>query len=268
MNVKVENLSVSYGSHEVLKSVSFEAREGDCLAILGPNGVGKSTLFRCLLGFIRAQSGKILLEGKPIESLSRSETARRIAYIPQFTDPVFNYTVLDIVLMGVTNRLPAFQGPRPSDRSKAMGILEELGIGHLAHRGCAKISGGERQLALMARALIQDAKILVMDEPTANLDYGNRYRVMERITELGSKGYIVIFSTHEPNQAFHYANRVLALKDGMVLTGGVPEAVLDSEVLSDLYGIGVYVGSVRAGEINCLVSLPFGNHEKRRETQE
>jgi iron complex transport system ATP-binding protein len=267
VNVKVENLAVSYGTNEVLKGISFDASAGDCLAILGPNGVGKSTLFRCLLGFIKAQSGRILLGGKPIENLNRAETAREIAYIPQFTDPVFNYTVLDIVLMGVTNRLLAFQGPSHADRGKALEILDELGIAHLADRGCAKISGGERQLALMARALIQDAKVLVMDEPTANLDYGNRYRVMERITELGSKGYIVIFSTHEPNQAFHYANRVLALKDGMVLTGGDPEAVLSSEILSVLYGIDVYVGRVGAGDMDCLVSMPFGNHEKRRGKQ-
>lgn len=259
MSIEIDELSVSYGTHDVLKDISFCAGDGDCLAVLGPNGVGKSTLFRCILGFLKAQSGQVLLSGKSIDSLSRAETARQIAYIPQFAEPVFNYTVLDTVLMGVTNRLPVLQGPKQEHHNKAMEILNDLGIAHLCDRGSGKISGGERQLALLARALIQDARILVMDEPTANLDYGNRSRVMERIGELGNRGYTVIFSTHEPNQAFHYANKVIALKDGKVLTGGDPRTVLTSELLSNLYGIDVHVGMVTAGETEYLVSLPFKN---------
>ena len=262
MNVEVENLSVSYGANEVLRGISFSASAGDCLAVLGPNGVGKSTLFRCILGFLRAQSGQILLGGKRIDKLSRAETAREIAYIPQITEPVFNYTVLDVVLMGMTNRLPVLKGPRQEDRNKAMEILDDLGIADLCSRGCVKISGGERQLMLLARALIQDAKVLVMDEPTANLDYGNRFRTMERISELGRKGYTVIFSTHEPNQAFHYANKVIALKDGKILTNGEPGKALTAETLSTLYGIDVYVAKVNAGDSDHFVSLPFGNKLK------
>lgn len=262
MNVEIERLSVSYGTYEVLKDISFHAAAGDCLAVLGPNGVGKSTLFRCMLGFIKAQKGRILLGGKHIDHLNRSETAQEIAYIPQFSEPVFNYTVLDTVLMGVANRVPLLQGPKQEHYDKAMKILEELGIAHLRDRGSGKISGGERQLALLARALIQDAKVLVMDEPTANLDYGNRSRVMERVSELGRLGYTVIFSTHEPNQAFHYANKVIALKDGKIFTSGEPQNALTGEVLSSLYGVGVYVGTVNAGDTDYFVSLPFGNSQK------
>jgi len=265
VSIKIENLSVSYGNHDVLKDVSFSALEGDCVAVLGPNGVGKSTLFRCILGFLKAQSGEVFFGDKKMECLSRAETARHVAYIPQFAEPVFNYTVLDTVLMGVTNRLPMLQGPGPEHTKKAMEILEQLGIAHLSHRGTGKISGGERQLALLARALIQDARVLVMDEPTANLDYGNRSRVMERIGELGKQGYTVIFSTHEPNQAFHYANKVIALKNGEILTGGKPKEVLTGKVLSELYGIGVHVGTVSAGENEYLVSLPFEETGKTKE---
>lgn len=262
MRVEVDNLFVSYGAKEVLGGISFSAEKGDCLSILGPNGVGKSTLFRCILGFLKAQSGRILLGGNSIDKMSRAETAMAIAYIPQITEPVFNYTVLDIVLMGITNRLPLMQGPRREDREKAMEILDGLGIADLANRGCVKISGGERQLMLLARALIQDAKVLVMDEPTANLDYGNRFRTMERISELGHKGYTVIFSTHEPNQAFHYANKVIALKEGKILACGDPVKVLTAETLSALYGIDVYVTKVGEGDEDYYVSLPCRNKIK------
>lgn len=257
MSVEVEHLSVSYGSHKVLSNVSFFASPGDCLAVLGPNGVGKSTLFRCILGFLKAQNGRVLIGGKPIDSVSRAEMARLIAYIPQSAFPAFNYTVLDTVLMGTTNRLSTFQGPKDEDVDRAMEILEELGISHLWDRGCGKISGGERQLALLARALIQDARVLIMDEPTANLDYGNRFRVMERIGALRKGGYTIIFSTHEPNQAFQYATKVLALKDGAILTLGEPEAVLTEETLAALYGIGVHVGTMEVGGTSRRVSIPY-----------
>jgi iron complex transport system ATP-binding protein len=257
VSIEVERLFVSYGVREVLSDISFRASAGDCIAVLGPNGVGKSTLFRCILGFLKTQSGRILLGGKCIDDLSRTEKAREIAYIPQFASPVFNYTVLDTVLMGVTNRLPAFSGPGKEHRDRAMEILDELKIAHLCDRGCGKISGGELQLTLLARALIQDAKILVMDEPTANLDYGNRFRLMDRIAELGNRGYIVIFSTHEPNQAFHYANNVIALKNGSILTQGEPRKALTGEMLSALYEIGVYVGEITVGGTDYLISLPY-----------
>ncbi|MDR1573166.1 MAG: ABC transporter ATP-binding protein, partial [Clostridiales Family XIII bacterium] len=246
MRVEVEHLSVSYGPHEVLRDVSFTAAEGECLSVLGPNGVGKSTLFKCLLGLLAARSGRALIEQKPIVGMRRADAAKLIAYIPQSVTPAFNYTVLDTVLMGVANRVPAFQGPSDAHREKAMDILTGLGVAHLCDRGCGRISAGERQLTLLARALVQDARTLVMDEPTANLDYGNSFRVMERVASLAERGYTVIFSTHEPDHALRYAKTVLALKDGAVLSWGAPKSVLTEETLSSLYGIDVCVGTVDA----------------------
>ena len=137
-----------------------------------------------------------------------------------------------------------------------MELLSSLGIAHLAGRGCRKISGGERQLMLLCRALLQDAKILLLDEPTANLDCGNAARVMERISALGQEGYTVLFSTHEPNQAFRYATRVLALKDGALLADGVPAEVLSEELLSSLYGISVAVSPLCVDGQEFRVSVP------------
>jgi iron complex transport system ATP-binding protein len=257
VSIDAVKLCVSYGAHEVLSGVTFSAAAGDCLAVLGPNGVGKSTLFKCLLGFIAPTDGTVTVGGKKILGMPRAEAAKLIAYIPQTSVPTFNYTVLDTVLMGVTNSLPAFRGPNERHTQKALEILETLGIPHLAESGVEKISGGERQLALIARALIQDARVLIMDEPTANLDYGNRFRVMERITHLAANGYTVIFSTHEPNHALEYANCVLALKSGKILTFGEPNAVLTERTLSELYGIGVYVGKLTIGGAEHSVSLPY-----------
>ena len=239
MSIEVKNLRFRYGARPVIGDVSFTAEKGELLAVLGPNGVGKSTLFRCLLGFLKPVGGEILVDGKELGAYSRRELAKKIAYIPQSHSPAFDHTVLDSVLMGMTAQLRVFEQPGQAQREKAVQMLRALGIEKLADRGCMKISGGERQLMLLARALVQDASMLIMDEPTANLDYGNSCRVMERVKRLGQNGYTIIFSTHDPNQAFSYATKVLALKDGGVMAVGAPETVLTQAVLSRLYGIPV-----------------------------
>jgi iron complex transport system ATP-binding protein len=258
MKIDVRDLEFSYKDHAVLRGLDFSADAGDIVAVLGPNGVGKSTLFRCLLGFLRPQRGSVTIDGKNIQAMSSAETARHIAYIPQSTSPAFNYTVQDTVLMGLTNQLGTFQSPRREDERKVVEVLESLGIAQLQHRGCGQISGGERQLTLLARALIQNAGILVMDEPTANLDYGNSWRVMEHIGALATGGYCVIFSTHDPNQAFMHANKVLVLQDGGVVASGVPQEVLSEDVLSKLYNINVLIRRVPYNGGETLVSLPSG----------
>ena len=257
MAVKIEakNIEFSYKALPVLRDLSFSASGGDVVAVLGPNGVGKSTLFRCLLGFLRPQKGEIIVDERDLRTMSRAETASHIAYIPQSVSPVYNYTVLDIVLMGLTNTLGIFHSPGTREVEKSIATLDSLGISHLKYRGCGQISGGERQLALLARALIQDAGILIMDEPTANLDYGNSWRVMDRITSLAADGYTVIFSTHDPNQAFMHANKVLVIQDGRVLAFGPPAEALSEELLSGLYNIDVSVRKIPFNGGETLVSL-------------
>mgnify|MGYP001052054448 FL=1 len=261
MAIEVKNLRFCYGGRPVIGDVSFTAEKGELLAVLGPNGVGKSTLFRCLLGFLEPVSGEILAEGKPLSGYSRRELARKIAYIPQSHTPAFDHTVLDSVLMGMTAQLGVFEQPGGLQREKAMQMLRALGLEKLADRGCMKISGGERQLMLLGRALMQNAHTLIMDEPTASLDYGNSFRVMQRIESLSAGGYSVIFSTHEPNQAFRYATKVLALKNGRVLAFGPPADVLTPELLEALYGVRVAVTQVLAGGRSFSVCTPYGGEE-------
>lgn len=238
MTIETKDLSFSFGKTQVLDKLSLSVGAGELVAFLGPNGVGKTTLFRSLLGFLQPTAGTILVDGKDIGSYSQKELASRIAYIPQSYSPVFNHTVMDSVLMGVTNQLGPFGSPSRLHEEKAQSILEDLGIGHLSERGTMNISGGERQLMLIARALLQDAEILIMDEPTANLDYGNSWRVMERIRALSERGYAILFSTHDPNQALGFATRVVAMLDGRILSDTKPRDV-SPEILSTLYSIPV-----------------------------
>lgn len=239
MQIEVEDLCFSYGERQVLKNISFSAHEGELIALLGPNGVGKSTLMRCMLGFLKSCSGNILLDGENIRHMRRNELSKRIAYIPQSVPVTFNYTVLDTVLMGVTGSISPLSAPGAAQEAGALEALESLGVAHLARRGVEEISGGERQLVLLARALVQNAHVLIMDEPTANLDYGNQNRVMERTAELAERGYIVLISAHDPNQALMYASRALILRDGCVLCDDTPDRALTEEVLQSVYGIPV-----------------------------
>lgn len=239
--IEIQNLSFSYGSREVLKNVSFCAQNGEVLSVLGPNAVGKSTLFSCILRLLTPNSGEILIDGVSIATLSAKELARRIAFIPQSHNPVFNYSVFDMALMGSTAQLGAFTSPGKAQNEAVENALERLGILHLKDRGYLQLSGGERQLTLIARALVQNARILVMDEPSASLDYGNRLRVMHTVRALAAEGYCIIQSTHDPDQAYLYSDQILALFDGKVLAHGAPKDIFDASLISKLYGVEVEV---------------------------
>ena len=227
MEIEVQNLTFSYGKQPALREVSFSVQKGTLTAVLGANGAGKSTLFRCLLGFLTPQAGEIRLSGRPLSAYSRREAAEKIAYIPQSSEPIFNYTVLDTVLMGTTGTMNVLQRPGRRQQEAAMQALQRLGIEALAQRGIGTISGGERQLALIARALVQNAEILIMDEPTANLDFGNQQRVLAQIRALTTRGYTVLLSTHNPEHALHYALRRCAALQ-------CPKGHADSQPLRDI----------------------------------
>ena len=220
MKLEVKDLSFSYGKTKVLKNVSFSSSGGEAIAVLGPNGVGKSTFFKCILGFLLPTEGSVEIEGRKVCEIGRKELSSYVAYIPQSSLPVYNHTVLDSVAMGLSAKMGLFSVPGEKELSLARDALERMGISHLASRGVMNISGGERQLMLIARALVQNAEILIMDEPTANLDYGNSYKVMETIRNLKKDGYTILFSTHDPDCAMRYADRVLAFSGGRLIRDG------------------------------------------------
>ncbi|MEF9969198.1 MAG: ABC transporter ATP-binding protein [Ruthenibacterium sp.] len=264
MSISVQNLSFSYRENHVLHDVSFTAQPGHLLCVLGPNGVGKSTLFRCMLGLQEHFDGTVTLDGQNLLSMTAAKRAKEIAYIPQSASPAFNYTVLHTVLMGTTAQLTTLSSPGKKQEAAALEALERFGIAHLKNRGCAQISGGERQLVLLARAVVQEAKVLIMDEPTANLDYGNQIRVMNEIRRLTAQGYTIILSTHNPDHALLYANRVLALLGGKVLRFGAPEDVMTAELMQELYGVSVRLEPVQmaAGDEMMRVCVPIEMRKK------
>jgi len=263
MSLCAENIRFSYGDHAVLKGVSFEALPGEFLSVLGPNGVGKSTLFRCLLGLLTPTEGRTLIDGRDTADMSPAEMARRIAYIPQSHAPVFNYSVEDMVLMGTTAGLGRFSSPGKVQRKLVREVMTWLGIEDLAGSGYQNISGGQRQMVLIARALAQQARILIMDEPSSSLDLGNRIRVMKTVKRLTGEGYTVIQSTHDPDQAFFYSDRILAMKDGQILACGASRDIVKDTLISELYGTEVEVYSLREDSVR--VCLPAEQSETTKE---
>ncbi|MBQ1290547.1 MAG: ABC transporter ATP-binding protein [Lachnospiraceae bacterium] len=237
MKLQIENLSYTYQSSPILKDLSFEAQSGDFISVIGPNGAGKSTLFRCILNFLPDYSGAIRLDGRNTKEISPRELSSCISYIPQIHRPTFGYSVLDTVLMGMAGRIAVFSKPGPSEIREAEQALDKMGVLRLKERDFARLSGGEQQLVLIARAIAQKAQILIMDEPTSALDYGNQYRVLGQIRELSEQGYLVLFSTHHPQQALQFSTGVLALKKGMPALQGAPEEILTPGLIRELYGI-------------------------------
>ncbi|MEL6316435.1 MAG: ABC transporter ATP-binding protein, partial [Pseudomonadota bacterium] len=216
------------------------------------NGCGKTTLFKTLLGLIPRQGGAALLEGADVAGLDRRAVARRVAYVPQAHAAVFPYAVRDMVLMGRTAHRGLFASPGPEDRDRAEAALAELGIAHLAGRDYTRISGGQRQLALIARALAQDAPLIVMDEPTASLDFGNQIVVLREVRRLAAAGYGVVLSTHNPDHAFLCADHAHLLHDGATLAAGPPADALTAERLSRIYGAEIEVRVLEDGRRVCL----------------
>jgi len=256
VKLDVSNLEYKYRKVPVLKGVEFSASAGQCICVLGENGAGKTTLFRCLLGFLGDYNGDIHVDGVEGRKMSAREIARKIAYIPQAHAPTFNYTVYETVLMGTNILTRRFRTPGSVERQSVYDMLETMNIGHLAQRGFAELSGGERQLTLIARALAQKSHILVMDEPTANLDYGNQYRVLRRIRQLASEGYLVLMSTHNPEHALLYADMVLVLKEGKAMMFGAPDEVLSPETIKKVYGVSVELEKMQTGRGQVPVFIP------------
>ncbi len=250
--LEVKSLAFGFPGRTIGRDVSFALGAGEVMCVLGPNGGGKTTLFRTILGLLPLQGGGISLEGSPLDSLSRPQVARQVGYVPQGHAGYFAYTVREFVLMGRTAHLGIFASPSKNDFIVANRALEALGIAPLAGKPVTEISGGERQLALVARALAQEPRLLVLDEPTANLDFGNQVRVLERIAGLAASGIAILFSSHDPDHAFLCAGRALLLAEGRALEIGAPREVIRADTLERLYGVAVQVLPLAGGGHTCL----------------
>ena len=245
MLLEIDDVCGGYGGGDVVKGVSCRADRGDVLCLVGPNGCGKTTLFRLMLGSIPMTGGRVRIDGQDTKSLTPKQLANLIAYIPQYHTPIFAYTVLDIVIMGRASHFSSFESPKAIDRESAFAALEKVNAVHLANQKYTALSGGQRQLVLIARAICQSAKVFVMDEPAANLDYANHQLLMDVIAGLAGSGYCVVLSTHSPEHPFAIGTKVLLMKDGRAVGFGPPIETVTPQNLQAVYGIEMDVATVR-----------------------
>jgi len=235
VTLTVRGLSFAYGAHQVLDRIDLDLRRGELCALFGPNGTGKSTLYRCILGHLR-HDGSVTLDGEDLSRLRPPQLARRISYVPQQHTNPFPFTVLDMVLMGRTPHLGGVFGPRRGDVEACERVLAQVGLAAERDRLYHTLSGGQRQLVLIARALAQDCQVLLLDEPTASLDFGNQMFVWRTVRDLARQGRAILVCTHEPNHVLWFCDRVLALgRDGRLLADGTPGQVVTSELVHTLY---------------------------------
>jgi iron complex transport system ATP-binding protein len=235
VNIEGRNLTIGYPDRTVGQGLDVTLATGEVLALLGPNGSGKTTLLKTLLGLLRPKAGQVRLGNKPLNNYSIRERALVIAYVPQVHISTFAFTAETVVLMGRTAHGSLLSRPSAKDRAVAQAALERFGIAALATRPYTMISGGERQLVLLARALAQEPQFIVLDEPTASLDFGNQGKVMNEVRALAKSGHGILFTTHDPNHALRAADRAYLLRDGTRIADGPVAKVLTREQLQVLY---------------------------------
>lgn len=235
--IRVSDLWFSYDANQaVLKGINLSLARGMLISLLGPNGSGKTTLLKCLNGLLSPKRGSIYLEEKELRGLTRTEIAKLVSYVPQEHKTAFPYLVQDVVLLGLSPHLGFFATPKPKDLKRTNQLLADLGIGHLALRPYTELSGGERKLVLIARALMTASEIVIMDEPTAHLDMKHQGEVLNLIRALSrKKGLTVVMTLHDPNLAVMISDQVILLKEGQLVAQGEAASVMTKENMQALY---------------------------------
>lgn len=240
--MEVRDASFAYsGKENIFEGISFSIEKGDVMCILGPNGTGKTTLIKCLNGLQRINGGEILVDGQSIYSMTKLEKSKHLGYIPQGHQATFPFKSLDIVLMGRTPYIGMLSSASRGDLKIAENAMKSLGILHLADKPYTAISGGERQLVFIARVLAQGPKILILDEPTSHLDFGNQIKTLSVIKALARNGMAVIMSSHFPDHAFISSNKVAIMKEKRMMSFGVPDEVLTECNMQKAYGVPVKI---------------------------
>lgn len=239
MIVETNNLSIGYLKKVIGRNINFVIPQDNIVCLLGANGCGKTTFLKTLLGLLPPLSGSVNVNNRPLSSWTSSELSRFIAYVPQANYGIFPFTVEEVVLMGRTAHMSWLSVPRKADKDIAGNALSMLGIDHLKQRRYTELSGGERQLVLIARAISQQPKLLIMDEPAASLDFGNQIRILEQVERLKNHGISVLMSTHHPQHALSIANNVALMHDGLLIEQGTPQQALCADKLAKIYRVSV-----------------------------
>jgi iron complex transport system ATP-binding protein len=233
----LEGVCAGYPGRKVLERVSLSVGEGELCAVLGPNGAGKSTLVRCALGLHRPWAGQVRVAGQEAQAYPRRLLAQKVAWVPQRFEPAFGFSGLELAAMGRSPWHGPFGAPSPADHARAMAVLAELGISALASRSVAELSGGEQRLLLLARALVQEPRLLLLDEPTAFLDLRHQLEALRCVRQRVGQGLAALVVLHDVNLAAAFADQVVLLRGGQVLALGPAAEVLTAKRLEALYGV-------------------------------
>lgn len=247
MALQARALAIGFPARTVGRGLDVALEPGRVACLLGPNGSGKTTLLRTLLGLLAPVEGEVALDGRPLGAWPAADRARRVAYVPQAAESYFEFSALEMVEMGRAAHRGLFAAPGPEDRRIALHSLDSLGIAPLAARPMQRLSGGERQLVLLARALATEATYLLLDEPTAHLDFGNQARVLEELARLAAGGHGVLFTTHAPDHALAIGTEAYLLREGRLIAAGPVAEAMTAARLTELYGRPVEVVETRAG---------------------
>ena len=246
----------------ILKDINFSLEEGDILSVLGPNGVGKTTLIKCLTGLLKWTRGETFLEGKNISSIKENEIWSKISYIPQKRNFSFPYTGLEMVLFGSTSSLNIFEKPKEKERIRAKKVMKMIGIDHLSHKNANEMSGGELQMLLIARSLVKDPKIIILDEPESGLDYKNQLIILNLIKKLSDRGVIIVMNTHYPEHALKISNKCLLLNYDKTYKFGNTREVLSRKNLKKSFSVDVKIEKISFDGKDYESIIPLGIAEE------
>lgn len=238
MIYEIRDLSFAYRTSQklVLDQVNLQIEEGEIISILGRNGAGKSTLFGCMMGLKKAQGGEIRILGQDIKTMNERQIAQVVGFVPQSHTPTFAYSVFQFVLMGCASKIKFLSSPGEKEKRAAEEAIEEMGIGHLAKRPYTELSGGERQQATIARAIVSRPKIILFDEPTAHLDFCNQVKVLRVIKKLSQSGFAVAITSHDPNHPLLLGGKTAMLDADGHLIFGATEEIMTQSNLQKIYG--------------------------------
>lgn len=239
--LEVKGLSFSYGDFSV-EDVCFKVKEGEILSLLGPNGSGKTTILKNIYGLLKPKEKCVFVDGKDFHLLPMKERARLAGYVPQSHQPPFPYTVRDVVVMGLASQLGVFESPGEEHYEKAIEKLRLLGMERFKDRPYIQLSGGQLQIVLIARALVQEPKVLLLDEPTAHLDFRNQIKILGIVKKLAKKeGITAVLTLHDPNLASIYSDKIALIKEGRVKAVGKPREILREELFEEVYDVPIHI---------------------------
>ena len=234
--LEIKNLNFYYSDNHILKNISFSAESGSLWGLMGPNGSGKTTFFKCILGLLKHTGSQIKINNIDLKKINTPKLAKLISYVPQEHKPPFPFTVREIVLMGRSPHMGGIFGLKKEDYNEAEKAIDMVDIADIADKPVTALSGGQRQLTLIARSIAQNSPVMILDEPTSALDFNNQINIWKILKKLAESGKLIIACSHDPNHLLWFAENTLVIKNGEILASGKTEDIITNRLLKEIYG--------------------------------